>query len=532
MKKNNPKILKWLFILIIGLILINSCGSEEQEKPKKSKNTFTIISSTSTSALDQEIKKYGKENKINIEIEHYGDLEIVDILNNNSKDYDAVWISNSIWLYMLENSNLITDSKSIVIDPVVMAVEKSKAIELGFVDKEIKNKDILNAIKEGKLKYVMSSVTQTNTGATAYLNFLNSLAGNPEVLTSDMLKGDQLQNDLKEFFKGVERVSGDEDYLVEMYEKGNYNAMINYESSLIELNKKLVGENKEPLYLIYPTDGVAINDMPFAYINNDSKDEKTKEQFDKIQNYLRSDEITKLLEQKGYRSWFGGIKKDTDASTFNKDWGIDTSKYLKDIKYPSKTVMTEALNLYIEMLRKPTHVVFCLDISGSMTGEGLEELQEAMNYILDYDKASVDKIQFSDTDKITVITFNGQVDKIYDTKLGNNTKDVIKIINNLEANGTTNIYDPSIEALKILEKEKDDYTKTVILMTDGASNNGTFKDLKNYYNKTNKNIPIYSITFGSSRESQLQEIADLTNGKIFDGKKGLTRAFKEVRSYN
>ena len=69
-------------------------------------------------------------------------------------------------------------------------------------------------------------------------------------------------------------------------------------------------------------------------------------------------------------------------------------------------------------------------------------------------------------------------------------------------------------------------------MTDGASNNGTFKDLKNYYNTTKKNIPIYSITFGSSNERQLKEIAELTNGKIFDGKKGLTRAFKEVRSYN
>ena len=433
---------------------------------------------------------------------------------------------------MLENQNIITDSKSIVIDPVVMAVEKKKAQELGFVDKEIKNKDILNAIKEGKLKYVMSSVTQTNTGATAYLNFLNSLAGNPEVLTSDILKQEALQKDLKEFFKGVERVSGDEDYLTEMYLKGNYNAMINYESSLIELNKKLVSENKEPLYLIYPSDGVAINDMPFAYINNDSKDEYTKEKFNKIQNYLRSDEVTHILEEKGYRSWFGGIKKDTDENTFNKDWGIDTTKYLKDIKYPSKTVMTEALNLYIEMLRKPTHVVFCLDISGSMTGSGLEELQEAMNYILDYDKASIDKIQFSDTDKITVITFNGEVDKIYDTKLGNNTKDVIKIIDNLETQGTTNIYDPSIEALKILEKDTDDYTKTVILMTDGASNAGSFKELKKYYEKTNKTIPIYSITFGSSREDQLEEIADLTNGKIFDGKKGLTRAFKEVRSYN
>ena len=395
MKVDKAKLIAWTLLCFWVFIIIKSCGNNDNETVEtktKSKNTFKIIASTSTSSVDNEIIKYGKKNNIKVEIEHYGDLEIVDILNQNSKDYDAVWISNSIWLYMLEKNN-ITDSKSIVIDPVVMAVEKSKAQELGL-DKEIKNKDILEAIKSGKLKYIMSSVTQTNTGATAYLSFLNSLAGNPEVLTSEMLKKEQLQNDLKDFFKGVERVSGDEDYLTEIYLNGDYNAMINYESKLIELNKKLVKENKEPLYLIYPTDGVAINDMPFAYINNDSKDTKTKEKFNKLQEYLRSDEMIKLLEQKGYRSWYGGIKKDTDESTFNKDWGIDTTKYLKDMKYPSKAVMTEAINLYIESLRKPTHVVFCLDVSGSMYGDGLDELKEAMTYILDYETASLDNIQF------------------------------------------------------------------------------------------------------------------------------------------
>jgi Ca-activated chloride channel family protein len=529
MKKKDSKTITWIIIILLGIILFNACSIKEEQKEE---NTFRIISSTSTSTLDEEIKKYGKENKINIEIEHYGDLEIIDILNQNSKNYDAVWISNSLWLYMLENQNLITDSKSIVIDPVVMAVEKSKAKELGFTEKEIENKDILNAIKTGKLKYVMPSVTQTNTGATAYLNFLNSLAGNPEVLTSEMLKQEQLQKDLKEFFKGVERVSGDEEYLKEMYLNGNYNAMINYESSLIELNKKLVSENKEPLYLLYPKDGVAINDMPFAYINNDAKDQNKKEQFSTIQEYLRSNKITNKLETLGYRSWFGGIKKDTDPNTFNKEWGIDTSKYLKDMKYPSKTVITEALNIYIEMLRKPTHMVFCLDISGSMYGDGLDELQEAMDYILDYEKASKDKIQFSEKDKITIITFSSKTEEIYETKLGSQTDEVIDIVNNLKTKGATNIYDPTIDALKILEKEKEDYTKTIILMTDGASNSGTFKELKQYYEKTDKKIPVYSITFGSSKESQLKEISDLTNGRIFDGKQGLTRAFKEVRSYN
>ena len=534
-KKNDNKVSIIITILILFIIVLfnSKDNSKEKEAKKKRENTFNIIASTSTTSMDDEIIKYGKKNGINVNIEHYGDLEIVDILNSDSTKYDAVWISNSIWLYMLGNTNLITDSKSIVMDPVVMAVQKSKAKELGFVDKKIYNKDILNTIKSGKLKYVMASVTQTNTGATTYLNFLNSLAGNPEVLTMGMLKNEKLQTDLTDLFKGVERVSGDENYLKEMYLKGNYDAMINYESTLIDINKELVKKNKEPLYLLYPIDGVAINDMPFAYINNDSKDTKKKDKFNKLQSYLRSDEVKEKLEKLGYRSWYGGTKSKVDNATFNKEWGIDTTIYLKDMKYPSKKVITQAINLYIEKFRKPTHVVFCLDASGSMMGKGMEELKDSMKYILDYETASKDKLQFSDKDKISIITFDGYVRDIYPTRSGNQTKDVIKDIDKMVASGSTNIYDASITALGILDNESDDkYTKTIILMTDGESNRGSYSELKNYYRKRKFSVPIYSITFGSSNEMQLKDIAELTNGKVFDGKSGLKRAFKEVRSYN
>lgn len=494
---------------------------------------FRIISSTSTSKLDKEIIDYGEEIGIDVEIEHYGDLEIVDILNEDSSKYDAVWISNSIWLYMLDNSYLVTDSKSIVINPVVMGIEKTKAEELGFVNKDVYNKDLLNAIKEGKLKYIMSSVTKTNTGATAYLSFLNNMAGSPEVLTEKMLEDEKLAEDLKAFFKGVQRVSGDEEYLSEMFLNGDYNAMINYENSLIEINAQLVKEGREPLYLIYPVDGVAINDMPFAYVSNNSSNEKNREDFLKIQSYLRSDEMITKMQNEGFRSWYGGVNANANQNIFNKAWGIDTTKYLNDMKYPSKPVITKALNLYIEALRKPTHVVFCLDVSGSMYGEGMDELKEAMNYILDYDQASKDNLQFSDNDKITVITFNSSVARIYPTTLGGQTENTINFVNNLIANGGTNIYDPTIEALKILEgSNEDEYTKTVILMTDGESNNGNFYDVQRYYHMTNQDTPIYSITFGYSNESQLRQLAELSNGKVFDGKRGLKEAFAEVRSYN
>ena len=482
--------------------------------------------------MESYIKKCAKKEGFNVSIDYYGDLEIVDILNDDSSKYDAVWISNSIWLYNLDNSSIITDSKSTFIDPVVLGIEKSKAEELGFVGNDVYNKDILDSVRNGNLKYVMSSVTKTNTGATTYLSFLNSLAGSPEVLTSQHLSNESLVSDLKDLFKGVERVSGDEDYLLKMYENGDYNAMFNYESTLINLNKKRVSKGKEPLYLIYPKDGVAINDMPLAYINNDLNDKDKKDKFIKIQEYLRNDEAITKMEKLGYRSWYGGVKENTDKSVFNPDWGIDTSKYLKDMKYPSKKVMSEAINLYIEKLRKPTHVVFCLDVSGSMYGTGLDTLKEAMNYILNYETSSRDKLQFSSLDKITIIAFDDKY-KVYDTKMGDDTDSVISIINNLEAGGATNIYDTSVEALKILSKDdSNEYTKTVILMTDGMSNVGTYRDLEKYYKSSKSSIPIYSITFGDSSEYELNKVARLTNGKVFDGKSGLKEAFMEVRSYN
>ena len=537
-KNNNTSAIKIIGIVFvcyiifsIGINLLSTIGSKLSEHFDN--KTFHIIASTSVEKMESTIKKYAKKEGIDVEIDYYGDIEIVSILNDNSKNYDAVWISNSLWLYMLDNSNLTTDSKSIVIDPVVMGITKSKARELGFIDKEIYNKDLLNAIKSGKLKYIMASVTKTNTGATSYLSFLNSLAGSPEVLTESMLENEKLKQDLKAFFKGVERVSGDEKYLETIFKNGNYNAMISYESSLIELNQELVKSGKEPLYLVYPVDGVAINDMPFAYINNDSTNTTKKEQFLKLQSYLRSDEVISLMESYGYRSWYGGINKNADKTIFNPDWGIDTTKYLKDMKYPSKAVITKAINLYIEALRKPTHVVFCLDVSGSMYGNGLSDLQEAMSYILDYDSASKDNLQFSEKDKITIITFNGAVNRISETYYGNDTSELIDFVYDLRASGSTNIYDPSIEALKILsESDSNEYTKTVILMTDGQSNAGYYSDLEHYYNSYNEGVPIYGITFGDASTRELKKLADLSNGKVFDGKSGLKQAFAEVRSYN
>lgn len=69
-------------------------------------------------------------------------------------------------------------------------------------------------------------------------------------------------------------------------------------------------------------------------------------------------------------------------------------------------------------------------------------------------------------------------------------------------------------------------------MTDGMSNSGSYTNLVRKYNSLGKDIPIYSIMFGSAYQDELEEIAELTNAKVFDGKSDLLKAFKEVRGYN
>ena len=71
-----------------------------------------------------------------------------------------------------------------------------------------------------------------------------------------------------------------------------------------------------------------------------------------------------------------------------------------------------------------------------------------------------------------------------------------------------------------------------IYIGDGMINVGSFQTLERVYRESQDKIPIYSITFGSASEEQLEEIAELSNAKVFDGKTDLLEAFKKVRGYN
>ena len=178
-KKSNTGLI--IFLIIFGFIFLNIIFDsvddidydydDEDYIPKKKYNdkTFSIISSSENKILDESLRKFASKNNIDIAITYTDTLNVVDKLNSGEK-YDAILMSNSIWLSMLDSNTVKTSNlRSTSITPVIFGIKESKAKELGFVGKKVYTKDILNKIKSGELTFSMANPISTNSGASSYL---------------------------------------------------------------------------------------------------------------------------------------------------------------------------------------------------------------------------------------------------------------------------------------------------------------------------------------------------------------------------
>lgn len=132
---------------------------------------------------------------------------------------------------------MVKHEASVSMTPVVFGIRRSLAEDLGFIGKDVSVKDILEAIRQGKMSFCMTSATQSNSGASAYIGFLYAMLGKQENMTVEDLNSEQLKSQVKELLNGVERSSGSSDWLKELFLEEDYDAMVNYECLMIDANK-------------------------------------------------------------------------------------------------------------------------------------------------------------------------------------------------------------------------------------------------------------------------------------------------------
>lgn len=508
-----------------------SSSAPEGTKIGSGKETLTILSGSENKELESVIEDFTKKEKVSVTMYYQGSLDIMRALGNKEFAYDAVWPASSLWLNTGDTLHRVKHTESISLNPVVFGIKKSLAEELGFVGKEVSVSDILDAILAGKLKFCMTSATQSNSGASAYLGFLHALAGSPDVITAEDLDNKDLQTKVTELLAGVDRSSGSSDWLKDMFLSGDFDAMVNYECLMISANQELEKDGREPLYVVYPYDGLSIADSPLGYV--DQGDEDTEALFQKFQEYLLSDEAQEKIQETGRRTAFLEITDENRKNVFREDWGVQPDRVLSAIKTPDSDTLQKALAMYQSELRKPSLTIYCVDFSGSMWGEGYEQLTAAMEQLLIQKNAEANYLQASPDDVTIIIPFDDRVRDVW-TAVGNGSdlEDLYLELKDSEPDGGTDMYAAITEGLEQLKNyDLSTFTPAIIVMTDGMSWDN-YQNFADAYKEGGYTVPIFSITYGDADTEQLDQLAELSNARVFDGRGDLTGAFRKVKGYN
>lgn len=404
------KIIRSILAVVLAVSIITAASGCSALRGLTGGETLRILSGSENEELEQILEACEKSTGVNIEVTYKGSVDIMRELKNGAPGYDAVWAASSLWLSLGDEKHIVKHDESICTTPVIFGIKQSVAEELGFTDGEVSIKDILAAIEDGKLTFCMTSATQSNSGASAYIGFLYSLLGKSDALTNDDLAKPELKEQITKLLSGVERSSGSSGWLKDMFLAGDYDAMVNYECLIIDADRELVQEGREPLYAVYPYDGLSIADSPLGYLDHGS--EKKEEAFLKVQEYLLSDEAQSGIEATGRRISLNGVSEQNKA-VFKQEWGIDTERILSPITMPSADMLMNALNLWQSSFRKPSLTVYCLDFSGSMEGEGNSQLLSAMQQVLVQKYAEANLLQAAEGDVNIVVTFDDDILNVY-----------------------------------------------------------------------------------------------------------------------
>ena len=505
-------------------------GQEADTVIGNGRQSLRILSGSENQELEPILEDFSRESGIRVEMTYQGSLDIMRALEQDEIAYDAVWPASSLWLNVGDTGHRVKHGESVSISPVVFGIRQSLAEELGFVGREVSVRDILDAITAGKLKFCMTSATQSNSGASAYIGFLYALLGNPDMITEEDLENGQLQSDIQALLSGVDRSSGSSDWLKDMFLEGGYDAMVNYECLIIQANEELESRGEETLYVVYPYDGLTLADSPLGYVDNGDDDKETA--FLELQEYLLSEDVQNEIQRTGRRTGYTGIS-DENRDVFRTDWGVQPDRVLSTMRMPSTDVLFQALNLYQTDFKKPSLSIYCLDYSGSMSGKGNEQLVAAMEQLLIQENAEKNFLQASKDEVNVLIFFDDQVLAEY-TAVGSGTE-LEALYDKVESQDTgsgTDMYVAAEEALQVLSHyDLSQYTPAVILMTDGMSG-GSFDAFMEQYQELGEDVPVFSIMFGDADSEQLEELAAATNARVFDGREDLIDAFRKVKGYN
>jgi Ca-activated chloride channel homolog len=499
-------------------------------------NVLRVIAGSEVKDMVPILAEAEKATGVKVELQYTGTLDGTSLIASGGADgkYDASWFANNRYLSLLPGATgKIGEAVKVMSSPVVLGLKTAVAQRLGWDTTPPTWADIAAAAAAGRFTYGMTNPAASNSGFSALVSVATALSGTGSALTQADITS--VTPKLTSFFSAQKLTAGSSGWLADTFtsDPSQVDGIINYESVLQELS--IPGT---PITIVTPTDGVVTNDYPLTLLSSASAQKKTN--FEKVTSWLTSTKVQQEIAKTVHRR--PGVPGVDTGSAF-------PSTVLFATPFPNTLdVANSLISTYLDTARAPAQAVFALDTSGSMDGDRLDELKKALTSLAGAGEQSTAAgfAQFRPRERITLLPFNSSpgtpiVVDVPDDAAGQQAalSQIRDTANGLEAGGNTAIYSTLRSAYKLAVQQKQERPDTfvsVVLMTDGENTTGiSSQSFTSYYQGLGSaadGIPTFVVLFGDGDPTELNAIAKLTSGQVFNALNGdLTSAFQEIRGY-
>ncbi|WP_093750178.1 VWA domain-containing protein [Streptomyces sp. DvalAA-19] len=523
--------------------------STDDERPRS--GTVRVLASSELADMEPLLEEARKATGITVRPTWTGTLDAVERLASGKADgaFDAVWLSSNDYLRLNpEAARRVTSETPLMTSPVALGVRPATVRRLGWDPERVSWAQVHRAVADGKLTYGMTDPKRSNSGFSALISVASGLSGAQAALTDADVRAATPK--LKEFFAGQRLTSGSSGWLATAYtRRSTVDALINYESVLLSLNRDTgtgtsTGTSTEPaeppadtptgtegptgtdLTVIRPRDGVVTADYPLSTLTAAAPE--AKDAVRALTEHLRSPAVQREITERTLRRPVVASARPAEPLS---------PEPRRELPFPgSRSVADGLLSAYEHQLRRPSRTVYVLDTSGSMKGKRLEQLKSALTGLTG---------DFRQREEVTLLPFGSAVKQVRthtvdpaDPAAG--PAAIRADTAALTAEGNTAIYSSLAAAYDHLGPDTESAFTSIVLMTDGENTAGrSAADFTAFYRSlppARQVTPVFPIVFGDSDRSELDRIAALTGGQLFDGTKehgpgSLEGAFEEIRGY-
>lgn len=447
----------------------------------------------------------------------------------NGQLQTTIWSpSASSWLEVLKyesgRNDIAVSNKSLVLTPVVISMWRPMAEALGWPDKPIGWKDLLELTQDpqgwgkhghpewGRFSWGHTDPEISTTALSTLLAEVYAASGKQRDLTIADVQAETTQQFIRDLGKSIKHYGYNTLVFSDNMQKFGMSYISAFpmeEITLIDFNKNK--NPSTPLVAIYPSEGTFWHDNPFIIMSSSSPEERQAAEV--FYNFLLSDESQKQAMTYGFRPANPNVPL-SDPISLN--YGVQPQGVQTILPFPSADVLVAAKNIWSQN-RKRADIIIVVDVSGSMSDDNkLEEARAGLETFL---------ARILPEDRVGLVAFASAATVLVPpAPLSENRVALGDAIQSLRAQGKTAIFDGLIAGKAELDKlppAADERIRAIVLLSDGkdTASTMTFDKLQSEFEESS--ISIFPVAYGKDADiEELQKIVDFSRTILVKGSSG------------